>query len=153
MEAEILGIIGSLLGVILGWLLNSISEKTGKVIVKVKNIENNLRRDDKIMYIYSNDVSIISAFDLEIYNIKRINVGVHDLRFWLIYKGIRIDLELSEEAISNINNLKNVAPYTVITEHVYFSKYTIIPNSMLLDGEYSIYFSYLIYGKRKNINI
>ncbi|MTK06665.1 MAG: hypothetical protein F8N38_06230 [Hungatella sp.] len=117
--------------------------------MRVKNIEYIFRRDDKIMYISSNDVSFQSTFDLEIYNTKRINVGVHDIKFWLIYKGIRIDLELSEEAINNFTNLKNVAPYTVITEHAYFSKFTVIPNSMFLDGEYSIYFSYLIYGKRK----
>ena len=145
MEA-LIGVIGTLLGTILGWILNILSENKGKIIISVDHISVEVQKEERI------DKNICLDLNLSILNNKRVRSGINNCDIIIeTYNGQRISfLRKIFRYKNDVNELEkalNIESNTLQKVHIN-QTLSLIWNRLDVEKEYKIFLKYTINGKR-----
>ena len=153
MKEAIFGILGTVVGTILGWALNTISSSVGKIDVVCGDVKRTFRNihTNRDVSFYENPDEVRVNLQMRVTNFKKKTIGLNCCKLQMQYQDITVDfLDLydREEIGDNLEELANIpANYTKLIHFVH--DVPMLPESEKLKNGYKIIMRYHVNGKKK----
>lgn len=153
MSEAIVGILGTVIGTILGWGLNTISNSIGKIEIEYENVYCTFRNTstNKNVFFYENPDAARVNMQIRVSNFKGKPIGLNGCEIRMEYQDKTIyflDLITSKELGDNLDELKNIPAY--YTKTIYFNHdISILSEGEKLKEGFRIIMLYHINGKKK----
>lgn len=157
-EDAVIGIIGTLLGTIIGWGLNLLSNSSGKLDISIVRCACHFYdiKKNKIIPFYENPYSGFIDMQIRVTNFKNHMIGLNNYQIQVEYEEKRekiIDIFQDEDGKigDNLEELTNLPAY--YSKTIYFAhNWIFIPESEKLKNGFRIVMTYHINGKKKEYN-
>lgn len=145
MEA-LIGVIGTLVGTILGWILNILSENKGKIIINVDQISVEVQKGEMI------EKNICLDLSLSILNNKKVRSGINNCDIIIeTYTGKQVSFLRKilryKDDVNELEKALNIESNALQKVYVH-QTLSLLFSQIDIQREHKIYLEYTVNGKR-----